>query len=72
MYPSLNSITDTRGFGANVGGSFSMEGVNIGGDIINAGEGDDLHPIGFGMHAGVGSGAEIHVDMNNTVGTMIR
>ncbi len=49
-----------------------MEGVNIGGDIINAGEGDDLHPIGFGMHAGVGSGAEIHVDMNNTVGTMNR
>ena len=71
LYPSISDIEDIRNFGVNVGGSGGAE-FGAGGDLIFAGEGDNLSPIGAGVHVGLAAGGEGHVLMTNTWGKRLR
>ncbi len=71
LYPSLPDLSETHGYGACVGGT-GGNAVGGGGDLIFAGEGNELHPIGFGVHAGFEAGAEGHISQIYTWGLKIR
>lgn len=60
---------DTEGFGVAVGAS-GGEGIIVGGDVLLAGEGDDMEVVGGQVSVGVGAeatGVEGHANMSNTI-----
>ncbi|MCR4691236.1 MAG: hypothetical protein K5739_07825 [Lachnospiraceae bacterium] len=72
VYPGMESINGTEGFGTDLGGS-GGEGLVISGGILGSGEGNDHHPVGF--YGGLGLGgegtvAEGHVALTETFPTI--
>lgn len=68
FYPGMDSVDDVKGYGVNIGGSVGA-GVVGGIDIVFAGEGNDLQPVGFTVSIGVGEALEAHTGMSYTGGS---
>ncbi len=67
FYPGMKNVTDSRGFGAAIGGSFGVDGV-LGIDILFSGEGNDMKPVGIAIILGFGVAKEFHTNMTQTFG----
>lgn len=72
VYPGMESISDTEGFGTDMGGSIG-EGLVGSAGILSAGEGNEMEPVGG--YAGIGIGGEAtalegHVSMSETAPTI--
>ena len=58
-FPSIPNVSETEKFGWVNGGTISCED-SVGFDIINAGEGNNMHIIGGSVRVGFGEGIEGH------------
>ena len=65
VYPGMESVADSEGFGVNIGISGGYLGWG-GVDIIFAGEGADMRLVGFAILLGLGGGGGFHINMSNT------
>lgn len=61
----MKDISETRGYNVIAGISLGYK-VMISGDILFAGEGDNIYPVGFAIAIGAGLGIETHINMINT------
>ncbi len=72
VYPGMKNISETEGFGTDMGGSFGEAFVGSAG-ILSAGEGNDMKPVGGYVGVGIGGEgtvAEGHVSMSETLPTI--